>query len=72
MNEASVELGKLSVYNTKSFEGTEFNFFQEYKAVSCISSDIEEEDAKEGPDKAAFGLLEFERPVVIVPGCKGW
>ena len=71
LNEVSAELGKLSVNITESFEGSKFNFNQKYKTVSCISSDMEEEEAKQGPDKAAFGLLEFERPVVIVPGCKG-
>ena len=48
-----------------------FDIKNEYKVVPCISCDTEEEDAKKGADKAAYGLLEFERPVVIVPGCKG-
>ena len=47
-----------------------FNFDDEYKIVQCISGDAEDEGTKHGADKAAFGLLEFERPVVIVPGCK--
>ena len=47
-----------------------FNFEDEYKIVQCISGDAEDEGTKHGADKAAFGLLEFERPVVIVPGCK--
>ena len=48
-----------------------FDIKNEYKVVPCISCDTEEEDSKKGADKAAYGLLEFERPVVIVPGCKG-
>ena len=55
--------------NDSSYE--KFDMKNEYKVVPCISCDTEEEDSKKGADKAAYGLLEFERPVVIVPGCKG-
>ena len=48
-----------------------FDMNNEYKVVPNISCDKEEENAKKGADKATYGLLEFERPVVIVPGCKG-
>ena len=49
-----------------------FSWESEYKVVACISDDKEEEQAKAGtPDQASFALLEFERPVVAVPGCKG-
>lgn len=48
-----------------------FNFDAEYKVVPCISAAPEEEAKKSGFEKASFGLLEFERPVIIVPNCKG-
>ena len=48
-----------------------FDMNNEYKVVPNISCDKEEENAKKGADKATYGLLEFERPVVIIPGCKG-
>ena len=54
--------------NDSSYE--KFDMKNEYKVVPCISSDKEEEENKKGADRAAFGLLELERPVVIVPGCK--
>lgn len=49
----------------------EFDFKKEYKVVPSISCDKAEEDAKQGSDKASFALLEFERPVVLVPSSKG-
>ena len=48
----------------------EFDFKKEYKVVPSISCD-KAEDAKQGSDKASFALLEFERPVVLVPSSKG-
>jgi len=48
----------------------DFSFESEFKMVAGISGDAEEEAEKRGADKAAFALLEFERPVVAVPGCK--
>lgn len=48
----------------------EFDFKKEYKVVPSISCDKVEEDAKQGSDKASFALLEFERPVVLVPSSK--
>ena len=49
-----------------------FSWESEYKVVACISADKEEEEAKAGtPEQASLALLEFERPVVAVPDCKG-
>ena len=40
--------------------------------MPSISADPEEEESKVGtPEHATLALLEFERPVVAVPGCKG-
>lgn len=63
-----LEKVKIGCMNDSSYE--KFDIKNEYKVVPCISCDTEEEDSKKGADKAAYGLLEFERPVVIVPGCK--
>ena len=49
-----------------------FSWESEFKVVASISEDREEEAAKAGtPDQASLALLQFERPVVAVPGCKG-
>ena len=64
-----LEKVKIGCMNDSLYE--KFDIKNEYKVVPCISCDTEEEDSKKGADKAAYGLLEFERPVVIVPGCKG-
>ena len=63
-------LKKLNVHGHSDTTKIHFDISNEYKVVPCISSDKEEEENKKGADRAAFGLLEFERPVVIVPGCK--
>ena len=63
-------LKKLKVHGHSDTTKIDFDICNEYKVVPCISCDTEEEDSKTGADKAAYGLLEFERPVVIVPGCK--
>ena len=70
IDQMSDSLKKLKVDGPSDSAHINFDFNNEYKVVPCISSDKEEEEAKKGADKAAFGLLEFERPVVIVPGCK--
>ena len=68
---ASTTMKELTLGSTKDAQIKIFDFNQEYKVVHSISGDKEEEEAKKGADKATFGLLEFERPVVIVPSCKG-
>lgn len=70
IDQMSDSLKKLKVDGPSDSSQINFDLNNEYKVVQCISSDKEEEEAKKGADKAAFGLLEFERPVVIVPGCK--
>ena len=67
----STNFSAIGLGNNDGSNPSLFNFDQEYKIVPCISGDAEEERQKKGADKAAFGLLEFERPIVIVPGCKG-
>jgi len=48
-----------------------FSWESEFKVVPSISADPEEEESKVGtPNHATLALLEFERPVVAVPGCK--
>ena len=71
IEQISTAMNRTSLGNIDESDANLFSFNQEYKVVPCISGDIEEEAAKCGADKAVFCLLEFERPVVIVPGCKG-
>ena len=71
-----ISVGHETVLATVTLFGQElscedFSFENEFKTVPCISADPDEEEAKKGADKACFALLEFERPIVVVPGCKG-
>ena len=59
-------LGKLTLFRGAS---SEFQIDEEYKFVDNLADLEDDEDANE--DTVVFAIIEFDRPVPVVPKCKG-
>ena len=69
-------LGKITLFQSQKSGQKEFSMDEEFKYVGSLQ-ELSDENDQNSPEKdktqggTVFALIEFERPVHVVPDCKG-